>query len=201
MSIFELSRSEGLQYAKKDPVFQQDNVDCLINQKRSYSAGTLYLTEEYVIFVPSEESDYSLVIEYPRIGIHAVSHENTLWKRPCIYCQISGDDEEEAMGFEMGFGDTSVDLMDMEGEEGEEEVEEEVDDSQIFEVLFSPADQNAIDPIFENLSRLQLAHPDPVKEEEDDGMFMTADGLMRVEDHVCNLFEKAAVGVDTSVHM
>ena len=40
----------------------------------------------------------------------------------------------------MGFGDTSVDLMDM---EGEEEVEEEVDDSQIFEVLFSPADQNA----------------------------------------------------------
>ena len=47
------------------------------------------------------------------------------------------------MGFEKGFGDTSVDLMDMEGEEGEEEVEEEVDDSQIFEVLFSPADQNA----------------------------------------------------------
>lgn len=32
-------------------------------------------------------------------------------------------------------------------------------------------------------------------------MFMTADGLMRVEDHVCNLFEKAAVGVDTSVYM
>lgn len=53
-----------------------------------------------------------------------------------------------------------------------------------------------VDPLFENLNRLQLAHPDPVDEEEedeDDGMMMTANGLMRVEDHVCNLFAQAAV--------
>ena len=35
-------------------------------------------------------------------------------------------------------------------------------------------------------------HPDPVKE-EDDGMFMTANGLVSVEDHVADLFEKADV--------
>lgn len=35
-------------------------------------------------------------------------------------------------------------------------------------------------------------HPDPVKE-DDDGMFMTANGLVSVEDHVADLFEKADV--------
>lgn len=54
-----------------------------------------------------------------------------------------------------------------------------------------------VDPLFDNLNRLQLAHPDPVNEEEeedeDDGMMMTADGLVSVEDHVCNLFAQAAV--------
>ena len=53
-----------------------------------------------------------------------------------------------------------------------------------------------VDPLFENLNRLQLAHPDPVNEEEedeDDGMMMTENGLVSVEDHVCNLFAQAAV--------
>lgn len=69
MSVFELSRSEGLQYAKKDPVFQQDNVDCLINQKRSYSAGTLYLTEEYELLIIFQILDmlYLFLVKNPII--------------------------------------------------------------------------------------------------------------------------------------
>lgn len=52
-----------------------------------------------------------------------------------------------------------------------------------------------VDSLFDCVSRLQLLHPDPVKEEDlnDDGMFMTANGLVSVEDHLCSLFDKAAV--------
>ena len=56
--------------------------------------------------------------------------------------------------------------------------------------------QYVVDPLFENISNIQLLHPDPVKEEdgEEDGMFMTANGLVSVEDHLVDLFDKADVG-------
>lgn len=52
-----------------------------------------------------------------------------------------------------------------------------------------------VDPLFDAISHMQILHPDPVKEEEanDDGMFMTANGWVSVEDHVCSLFNQAAV--------
>lgn len=42
---------------------------------------------------------------------------------------------------------------------------------------------------------MQILHPDPIKEEDvqDDGRFMTANGWVSVEDHVCSLFDQAAV--------
>lgn len=46
MSVLELTRSEGMQYALQSPVYQQDRVDCLVNQTKSFSSGTLFLNEE-----------------------------------------------------------------------------------------------------------------------------------------------------------
>ena len=46
MSVLELSRSEGMQYALQNPVYQQDKMDCLVNQTKSFSSGTLFLNEE-----------------------------------------------------------------------------------------------------------------------------------------------------------
>ena len=57
-------------------------------------------------------------------------------------------------------------------------------------------DSHVVDSLFDAISQLQLLHPDPIKAEEeddDDGMFMTANGWVSVEDHVTSLFEKAAV--------
>ena len=54
--------------------------------------------------------------------------------------------------------------------------------------------------LFNSISRLQVMHPDPVKDEDEDNTFMTANGVVSVEDHICNLFEKAAVGVDVGIH-
>ena len=48
MSIHELSRGEGTEYIKEDPIYQLDCVDCLVNQKTVYLQGTLYLLKEYI---------------------------------------------------------------------------------------------------------------------------------------------------------
>ena len=47
MSVLEISRKEGLEYTEGMPVYKQENVDCLVNQKRVYLKGSLYLMPEY----------------------------------------------------------------------------------------------------------------------------------------------------------
>ena len=47
MSVLEVSRKEGLEYIEGMPVYKQENVDCLVNQKRVYLKGSLYLMPEY----------------------------------------------------------------------------------------------------------------------------------------------------------
>ncbi len=65
--------------------------------------------------------------------MHAVCHEPEVFERPCIYCQISDpciDDEEQGVMF----GDPEMEMNDEEPcEVGEEE-------SDVFEILFSPKD-------------------------------------------------------------
>ena len=57
-----------------------------------------------MVFVSGEQEDYSIILEYQSIAVHAVTHEPTIWKRPCIYCQISqpGDEEDEGFGIMCG---------------------------------------------------------------------------------------------------
>ena len=214
MSVTESTRETGLDLSKDNLLYTFDEVECMVNQAKSHSAGTLYLTKELsnfhtlnhsnLVFVAPEGEDYSLAVEYPAIGVHAVCQEDTLWKRPCIYCQICDPQAEDSGEVNVICGDPSFDAFEQ-GEEVEEEEEEE-DDGSIFEILFSPLDaakstfslviQLLVDAVFDGISRLQVMHPDPVKEEEEDNMFMTANGLVSVEDHVCNLFDIAAVRFD-----
>ncbi len=167
------------------------------------------MSNSNLVFVAPEGEDYSLAIEYPAIGVHAVCQEDTLWKRPCIYCQICDPQAEDSGEVNVICGDPSFDAFDQ-GEEVEEGEEEE-DDGSIFEVLFSPLETEKsrcnptvlllVDSVFDGISRLQVMHPDPVKEEEEDNMFMTANGLVSVEDHICSLFEKAAVRLAERFHV
>lgn len=89
----------------------------------------------FLVFVSGNEEDYSIILDYQSIGVHAVTHESIIWNRPCIYCQISQTDDECDGGFDIICGETSLDNM--ESEEGEE-VDEE--DTSVFELLISPID-------------------------------------------------------------
>ena len=143
MSILELSRAEGAEHIR-DPIYQLENVDCLVNQKTTYLKGSLYLLEELgwfllvipsnIVFLSNPKDDHSLVFEYTVLGVHAVCHEPDIFKRPCIYCQISEPSEEDGCQ-EVMFGDPTADIEDS----GDEEEEE---DTGVFEILFSPEDES-----------------------------------------------------------
>ena len=65
----------------------------------------------HMVFVSGQQEDYSIIIEYQSIGVHAVTHEPVIWNRPCIYCQISQPGDEEDEGFGIMCGETEFDTM------------------------------------------------------------------------------------------
>ena len=99
----------------------------------------VYISRSYLLFVSGPEEDYSIILEYKSIGVHAVTHETIIWNRPCIYCQISQVGDEDDQGFDIMYGNTEMDEMPDEEEEEEEDKEEEEEDS-VFELLLSPMD-------------------------------------------------------------
>ena len=88
-----------------------------------------------IVFLSNPQDDHSLVFAYTVLGVHAVCHEPDIFKRPCIYCQISEPSEEDGCQ-EVMFGDPNADIED----NGDEEEEEE--DTGVFEILFSPEDES-----------------------------------------------------------
>ena len=97
------------------------------------------MSRSNLIYVAPQEEDYCLVVDYPAIGVHAVCQEDTLWKRPCIYCQICDPSDEGTEDVGVVCGDEAFEAFDQ-ADNAEEEVEEEEDDGSIFEILFSPLD-------------------------------------------------------------
>lgn len=89
------------------------------------------MSRSHLVFVSGDEEDYSIILEYQSIGVHAVTHETTIWDRPCIYCQISQSDEECDCSFDIMYGETSLEEMD--DEEGEK-----LENGSVFELLLSP---------------------------------------------------------------
>ena len=89
-----------------------------------------------IVFLSNPKDDHSLVFEYTVLGVHAVCHEPDIFKRPCIYCQISEPSEEDGYQ-EVMFGDPNADI-----EDNEDEEEEEEEDTGVFEILFSPENES-----------------------------------------------------------
>lgn len=42
-----------------------------------------------LVFLSSPAEDFSLVIDYRAIGVHAICHSPDIYKHQCIYCQVS----------------------------------------------------------------------------------------------------------------
>lgn len=48
MSVTECSREIGETLSKEDLLYTFEDVECMVNQNKTHSAGTLYLTQKWV---------------------------------------------------------------------------------------------------------------------------------------------------------
>ena len=107
------------------------------------------MSRSNLVYVAPQEEDYCLVVDYPAIGVHAVCQEDTLWKRPCIYCQICDPTDEGTEDMSVVCRDEAFEAFDQEDnaeeeveeEEVEEEEEEEEEDSQEEDSQEDPQDE------------------------------------------------------------
>jgi nucleotide-sensitive chloride channel 1A len=128
--------AQVLRYHQKDV-----QVRLIPEPQQPLSKGDLYVTEARLIFF-SEADQRGFMLEYPDIGMHAISRQETN-DLPCIYCQVDGRLEEPHANTEAQ-------------DEGNESDEEEA----LTEIRFIPDNYQTLDAVFEAISTCAALHPD-----------------------------------------
>ena len=199
MLVREGQRQEGASTIEDSPGDCIENVDCIINRRVVHSHGSLYLqdtqsilqflTFSSLVFLSSQNEDYSLVIDYRAIGVHAICHSPDIYKHHCIYCQVSdpANPYEGSIDFSPGIF-LNEDMM----------VEEEAD-SRVEEVFFAPNDPDQsmslfqgasiqVTFLFEQISTHQAETSSDVSDNDD---FFLNDGALAFDRDVEALFRGA----------
>ena len=115
------------------------NVEFSFSADTSKGVGKLYVTTERIIWLSTADS-FDFDVRY--IMLHAVSKDVSTYPKPCIYCQLDVEYNEE--------------------EEGEEE------ESEPSECFFVPEEPEDLMTIFDTFSQAAQLNPDPEEEEEDE---------------------------------
>lgn len=130
---------------------------------RDRGCGTLHITENYILWRGSSESD-TLTLEYPSISLHAISRDRSNFPHECLYLLL----------------------------ESPESVSEEERDpeAEVTEVRFVPESEDNIKAMYDAITECQELHPDPDDVDSDEegahedissmllqGQFYTADNM------------------------
>lgn len=92
--------------------------------------GKLYITSKRVLWI-GENVDSAFDYDVPFIALHAVSRDVDSYPKPCIYCQLDVEEEDEE------------------------------DEDVNTEVFFAPSDESDLMKMFDALSHAALLNPDP----------------------------------------
>lgn len=89
-----------------------------------------------LVFISSPYEDYSIIIDFEAIGVHAICHSSDIYVHACVYCQVSDTNDDSSYFICHSPGSLC---------EGEDYVSlsdggELPDSTHIEEVLFSPED-------------------------------------------------------------
>jgi hypothetical protein len=112
-------------------------------------AGKLYITSKRVIWLGQDDKAFDFDVPY--IVLHAVTRDADSYPKPCVYCQLDAEEEDNDQGEE------EVD--------GENESNNEVYD----EMYLVPSSEEHLTAIFNALSAAALNNPDPPEEWEQEG--------------------------------
>lgn len=125
--------------------------------------GTLYVAETRLSWFDGSGLGFSL--EYPTIGLHAISRDVGAYPQEHLYVMVNGklSDENEA---EM------AEKADEEEEEGGDDSSSDDDDDDddegvISEIRFVPSDKAALESMFSAMCECQALHPDPEDDDSD----------------------------------
>uniref|UniRef100_A0A8D3BFQ3 Methylosome subunit pICln n=1 Tax=Scophthalmus maximus TaxID=52904 RepID=A0A8D3BFQ3_SCOMX len=114
--------------------------------------GTLYVAETRVSWFDGSGMGFSL--EYPTIGLHAISRDVSAYPQEHLYVMVNGklnDGEEEEEEDDDDGGSSG----------GDDE------DGAITEIRFVPSDKAALEIMFSAMCECQALHPDPEDDDSD----------------------------------
>lgn len=112
--------------------------------------GTLYVAETRLSWF--DGSGLGFALEYPSIGLHAISRDVSAYPQEHLYVMVNGKLSEE-------------NDSDMPAEDEEDSGSEE--DRAITEIRFVPTDKSALEPMFSAMCDCQALHPDPEDQDSD----------------------------------
>ncbi|KAM7412549.1 hypothetical protein PAMA_020094 [Pampus argenteus] len=124
--------------------------------------GTLYVTETRLSWFDGSGMGFSL--EYPTIGLHAISRDVSAYPQEHLYVMVNGklSDENEAEMTEKAPDDKEVDDVSSEDDDDDDDKE-----GVITEIRFVPSDKAALESMFSAMCECQALHPDPEDDDSD----------------------------------
>lgn len=136
---------------------QADTTAVLDGQR--LGCGTLYVAETRLSWFDSSGLGFSL--EYPSIGLHAISRDVSAYPQEHLYVMVNGklNDENEA---EMAEKADEEDDDGSSGSEGDDD-----DEGAISEIRFVPTDKTSLESMFSAMCECQALHPDPDDDDSD----------------------------------
>ncbi|XP_066592938.1 methylosome subunit pICln isoform X1 [Prorops nasuta] len=127
---------------------EEQNTTVYIND-REVGKGTLFITESVLSWVNSA-TQQGFSLEYPHISLHAISRDEQVHPRQCLYIMV----------------DAKIDLPDMplesSADNGSDNEDEDDDpDTVMTEMRFAPDNTNNLEAMFQAMNQCQALHPDP----------------------------------------
>lgn len=125
--------------------------------------GMLYVTESCLSWFDGSGLGFSL--EYPKIGLHAISRDVSAYPQEHLYVMVNGKltDENEARMKEEAADGEDDDGADSQGDGGDDDE----DEGTITEFRFVPSDKAALQSMFSAMCECQALHPDPEDDDSD----------------------------------
>ncbi|XP_012216924.1 methylosome subunit pICln [Linepithema humile] len=139
---------------------EEPNTTVYIND-REVGKGTFYITESVLSWV-NNDTQQGFSLEYPHISLHAISRDEQVHPRQCLYVMV----------------DAKVDLPDMPlslSSENASENEDDDTDTPITEMQFAPDNTNNLESMFQAMNACQALHPDPQDSFSDEDIYEDAE--------------------------
>lgn len=127
---------------------------------RKLGCGTLYVAETKLSWF--DGSGLGFCLEYPSIGLHAISRDVSAYPQEHLYVMVNGklNGENEAEMVEKPDDDDEDEGCSDSG--GEDD-----DDGVVTEIRFVPSDKTSLESMFSAMCECQALHPDPEDDDSD----------------------------------